>query len=381
MTVAFVLITPWWRGSIDFDGLASALARQGHAPVLVCRRNDAGSANFPVVEATAAEYAEAGFWRGLGLDAAMVFSWLHEPALVRTLRGAGIRTALRADHDGMASVRVFPEATWRTTVASAQSLWNRLRCTRHWCRRWLRGHQQEDAVVMAAIEAADAVMIETQEAANNLIRIFDRYGRQDLECKLRVVPHSVHDAFLTADFEDGKRAPRIFCGGRWSDPQKDARLLSATLRQLLRREPDLHVSIAGDAPPDAFSEWAGHPRAQFLGKLPQEHLISLLGGSRMILSTSRWESHPIGSLEALCLGGGVVGPALPGMISLADSGRSGTLAATRSASALAEAASSELAVWSRGLRDPRAIARRWRSRVSNEAVAAGMIRVFEEGAA
>ncbi len=371
MKIALVLITPWWRASIDFDGLAAAFARQGHEPILVCHRNDAGPAAFPVIEATPSEYADPAFWQRLGVEGAILYSWLQGGETVRALRRAGVRVLLRADHDGTAGVRVFPKAAWRSTVATAPP-GRRLHSVRHWLHRWLRLHRQEDAAVLSALEAADAVAIESAEAAANLRTFLAWNGQPALGGKLRVVPHSVADLFLQPPPAGPERPARIFCGGRWEDPQKDAPLLDATLEHLFAYDARVEVAIGGSGVHEAFGHWSGHRQVQLLGRLPREALPAELARSRFLLSSSRWETQPVGTLEALCCGCSIVAPELPGFIALAGGGSSGTLAARRTPVSLAEAALHELALWDAGLRDPHAIAARWRARVSSDAVAAGL---------
>lgn len=373
MKVAIVLTTRWWRASIDQDGYCAALKRAGHDPLLYCHGNDAGPADFPVIEASPAQMEDAAFWREQQTDIAIVFNWLRGPDLLRALQAAGVKTITRADSDGLASVRVFPSQTRRTAVCSARNTVEIYRQNKHWLRRYFFSSQDEDKELLDTVAASDAVAIESRAAADNLIKILRHYDRKDLVNRVKVVPHSVSDPFLGAPIGPANRAPRIFCGGRWNDLQKDAKLLASTIERLLASRSDLQFTIAGPGLEEAFPTLAGRPGVNLAGLINRKEIPHILAQSRFLLASSRWETQPIGTLEALCVGATVVAPALPGFLALADEGRSGTLAAARTPASLTGAALQELEQWDRQSRDPEAIAWRWREKVSNEAVVRGLL--------
>lgn len=372
MKVAIVLTTRWWRASIDQDGYCASLKKLGHQPSLYCLGNDAGPADFPVIEATPAQMETVEYWREQKLDVAIVFNWLRGSRLLKALRGAGVRTITRADNDGLASVRVFPRATREISITERNPV-NIFRQNKHWLRRYLFLAQEEDDELLATVEASDAVAIESRAAADNLLEILYHYGRSDLAPRVKVVPHSVSDGFLTAPVGPAQRQPQIFCGGRWNDVQKDAGLLTGTIKKLLAQRPGLRIIIAGPGLKEAFPSLANTSGVELAGLIKREEMSRVLAASRFLLASSRWETQPIGTLEALCLGATVVAPALPGFLELAGDGTSGTLSETRTADGLARAALIELEHWDRGLRDPAAIARCWRQKVSNDAVASGLL--------
>lgn len=378
MTIAIVVNTRWWRSSIDLDGYAAALTRQGHRVLLVCHRNDAGLASFPVVEASPARMADSGFWRELGIDAAIVFTWLRAPLVLEAMRSAGVRVISRVDGDGRTSVRVFPRAAWLATVSPADSPLDGARRMLHWLRRYFFLYRHEDHVTLSAVRASDRVVIESPEAAAHLTAVLHYHHAGDLAQKIRVVPHSVCDLFFKIPPGPSQRPPLIFCGGRWDDPQKDAPLLSRTIRAILTRRPDVEFVIGGAEARRIFQPLLRLPQVSLSNQIPREQLPALLARCRFLLSSSRWESQPIGTLEALCMGASVVAPALPGFIALADSGRSGTLATHRRPQALAAAALGELRLWESGQRIPGDIAAKWRPLVNNDAVAAALVATLKD---
>lgn len=373
MKVAIVLTTRWWRASIDQDGYCAALSRLGHEPVLYCLGNDASEADFPVIEVSPEEMTDAAYWQKQGIDIAIVFNWLRGSKLLAALQQAGARTITRADSDGFASVRVFPRETLSSCLSSAQTGGRRLREGVHWLRRYFFLSREEDAELLSTAAASDAIAIESQEAADNLDKIFQHYGREELCGRIAVVPHSVKEEFLTAPLGGPGRPPLIFCGGRWDDVQKDAPLLRRTIRRLLAERADVRFVVAG-AGMENFAALAEEPRVRLAGIITRSELRDILAEARFLLASSRWETQPIGSLEALCLGATIVAPALPGFIALADNGASGTLASHRDDASLARAALAELQLWDQQSRQPEPIARKWRALVSNEAVVNGLLK-------
>jgi glycosyltransferase involved in cell wall biosynthesis len=123
-----------------------------------------------------------------------------------------------------------------------------------------------------------------------------------------------------------------------------------------------------------FSTLTRESRVRLAGRIPRWELRNILAEARFLLASSRWETQPIGSLEALCLGATVVAPVLPGFIALVDQGASGALATHRDDASLARATLAELQRWDHHQRDPERISRKWRDRVSNEAVVAGLLK-------
>jgi glycosyltransferase involved in cell wall biosynthesis len=373
--VAVVITTRWWPWtSIDFGGYCQALARLGHSPALVCCGNDRPRADFPVVETSLAEMKQPNFWRSLKLEAVIFFNWLRAPRIVRAAKQGGLFVISRGDTDGKGSGRVFPKAAWLAMEASDDRMIVRLRKAKYLVQRYLKLSIAEDQDLIRTIELSDAVAIECDEAAKNLRRILAYYKRSDLGAKIHVIPHSVSDEFLSHEVSAEERSRTIICGGRWNDPQKDPHLLAATLKRLLQRQPELNVVIIGDGPNHLFERLTQeHSRIRWLRQVPREKVPELLSNARIALSSSRWEGYSIFALEALCMGCTLVGPPLPGFISMTEQGRYGTISSRRSPAALTRAAENEIELWDAGSRAPTNISPVWRGRVSNDSVVSNLI--------
>jgi glycosyltransferase involved in cell wall biosynthesis len=377
--IAVALTTRWWPWtSIDFGGYCRALARLGYSPILVCQGNERPASEFPVVEASGGEMEQPDFWRGLGLDAVIFFNWLRAPVVVGAMKQAGLFVISRGDTDGQTSGRVFPKAAWLTMEASDDPMIVRFRKAKYLAERYLKLSAVEDKALVETVNRTDAVAIECKEAANNLRRILTYYKRSDLGSKVHVIPHSVSDEVLAEKIDLNQRPRTIICGGRWSDPQKDAHLLAATFEKLVHRQPDLQILIMGDGAAHLFEPLTSrHPNVKWLRRVDRERVAALLAKSRIAVSSSRWEGYSILAAEALCMGCTLATPPLPGFISMAESGRFGTIASRRHPAALVRAIETELALWDRGKRVPGEISALWRRRTSNDAVVSNLLALIK----
>jgi hypothetical protein len=99
----------------------------------------------------------------------------------------------------------------------------------------------------------------------------------------------------------------------------------------------------------------------------------LFNQSRILLSTSRWESGPIVAAEAVLRGCSVVGAqSIPGFRQFSDTG-CGTVFATHSPRAIASAVREEARAWRDGRRDPEVIAAAWRGYFTPRQVCAQLL--------
>src|SRR5262249_41640447 len=102
---------------------------------------------------------------------------------------------------------------------------------------------------------------------------------------------------------------------------------------------------------------------------PASVIARLLGSSRTLILSSRWESGPIVASEALCMGCSLVGPSwVPTIPWYCGDGRHGRVFTRRSPSLVAGAVVAEMAAWAAGGRDPRATAAHFRPRFAPAAV-------------
>lgn len=112
------------------------------------------------------------------------------------------------------------------------------------------------------------------------------------------------------------------------------------------RVPGAALRVIGDGPLRRAAEEHARrvgARAEFLGVVPHERLPALLAETEVFLSASRYEGHPKALIEAMAAGAACVARPSPGVVSVLDHGRTGYLAASATADALAQGVSEVLA--------------------------------------
>jgi glycosyltransferase involved in cell wall biosynthesis len=368
MRIGIFLPKAFRRYSIDFDGYAAEIAASGHEPVVICPANEHSDFPFELVVYPEEEAARSEFWKSLRLDRVICMTWFAYPEVFRAIRTAGVRIINRADSDGLVSARVFPSEAILRLVHPFRGPLDFFKRTRHFLNWYFSHWRQHDAGILKVLSLSDRVVVETELFRENFEKFLRYHHREDLLARFSVVPHSVPDVFLTGPVPIA-RPKTIFCSGRWDDDQKNAPLLEACIRRVLRVRPDVEFVIAGFGVPEAFPRLAGFgPRVRLAGRLERESLPAVLAECRFLLSSSRWESHPIGALEALCCGCTVVATPVPGFQEIVGDGRFGRLAGSHTSSSLAAAVTAELDCWDSGKRKPLEIASHWRAEVNNKVV-------------
>ena len=349
------------------EELGRAIVAAGHEAVLVCRGIDEESCEIPVTIASPADEISADYWRRRHVDLAICFTNNNAPEIHRALRDASVFVVSRADSDGQFGFRVFPAAAFLRLVHPATGPVDALKRMWHFVNCWLFHHREFDARTIQSIEGSDAVVIETALARDNLARFLRHYRREDLIPRISIAPHPVADCFLDTP-ETPDPGPCILCIGRWTDDQKNAPLMLATLQKILAGNPEVKILAAGTGASEAFRAIAGSPRVGIVGYLPNQEIPALIDRCRFIISSSRWEGHPISGLEALCRGRTVVGTPIPGFIDMVGQGEFGSIAGKHTAEALSQAAFHEIGAWDNRRRNPEAIAAHWRPLVNHSVV-------------
>jgi glycosyltransferase involved in cell wall biosynthesis len=249
-------------------------------------------------------------------------------------------------------------------MIAQHSYWlTKCRAFKYWVQLYLFQHRSAAVPVLASSALSDRIVVGCTTARGYLQQFLAYYGQLELGRKVIAAPYPVKPVFLDCAV-DSERPPQIVAIGRWDDPQKDARLLADALACLVRRQPEIRSIVIGRGGENVFARLCReHPRIDYRGRQPPAEVARALAGSRVLVSTSRWEGAPNVVNEALCCGCSLVGPEhVPCFVSFCGEGPYGTTYRQRSARAVVDAVETELQHWSAGRRDPRAIAEHWRPR-------------------
>lgn len=347
--------------------------RLGHDAFLVTTKAAAEGYSGDVVTVDdAAAFAHEAFWRRLGVDAVTAITWHRMPEALDAIGRAGVRCLALGDSDGQFSFRAFPGRTLSEMLSPHRTAFWKLRAAKHWLLIYLRRARPDDRIALRSTELSERVLMPSPGGRRSFLRFLERYGRSDLAARVGLALYPVRPPFLTGPI--GPKTDAIIAVGRWESPQKDVGLLVAALRHYFDAGATSEVHIYGSGiPADAERALAAMPRVRCHGRVSPERLAEAGRRARILLMSSRWEGSPIAANEVLALGGTLVAPDVPSVTSLVENGRFGTIAASRSPAALADALRLERERWESGDRDAGAISAHWRPLVSPEAVCAAIL--------
>ena len=362
---------PLARTTVRFELYLEGFRALGHDAVLVA--TEAASVGFPCetwkIPDRAALLAP-GLWADLGLDAALVCTWLVNGDVLAAARPHVRRLISLSDSDGCIGVRVHPWSLLSRMWVMQQRLPDRLRTARWWLSQFLGIDVRRDAEVLASCRLADRIVVFSPGAGESLASFFRYHREEGLIGRIAVAPYPVDEGFGDGPLEKA-REDRVVAIGRWDDPQKDAGLLAASLKRLLRDRAATRCSILGAGGGGALESLrAAFPgRVDCPGPVPPARVREILGRSRCLVSTSRWESGPIVAAEALLRGCSLVGPhSIPSFRCFCRDGSCGTTFVRRSAPSASAAVRSELEAWDAGRRDAEEIGSAWRGHFTPRAV-------------
>ncbi len=121
--------------------------------------------------------------------------------------------------------------------------------------------------------------------------------------KIHCVPHPIQTDIFKFDPAIPKKN-QIISVGRWESYQKNLPLLLKTLSSFLDKNPTWTSLVIGSGLPPK----SPHPRITFLPPLSPPDLARHMQESKIFLSSSRYESFGLASVEASACGCTVVGP-------------------------------------------------------------------------
>lgn len=374
--IVWPLDVPLAVTTVRFERYLRGFKELGHESVIVSTA--AAAVGFPwagITVPTRSTLQDSVLWADLGLDAVLVVNWLGMPELLSAIR-PHVRTLWAlADSDGCIGVRVFPlrllSRMWLVQPTFAQ----RLRTAGWWARQLLLpfAAARVAAPIIASCRMANQTIVFSPGAKENLAAFFDSRGVAELVDRIRIAPYPIDESFTTGSVPAASaRSNRVVAIGRWADPQKGAKLLASAIRQyLLRKGGHTKFTLLGADADSVFTSL----RTSFPGQVdcpgpvPQEKVAELLRESRVLLSTSHWESGPIVAAEALSVGCSLVGPAsIPSFRQFCSTPGCGTTFSWRTGRAVVTALVNELTAWDAGLRTPAVIADTWRSRFTPKSV-------------
>ena len=347
--------------SIRYERYIEGFRELGHDVSMITTVASAEGVNWAETVPDTRSLFDPLLWARLSPDLVLLPTWLGMADLLAAIRPHARHVIVLADSDGYVGSRVHPWRSLSRKLAMERSLEGKLRAAGWWVRQYLGADRSVDQGVVDSCRLCDRVVVFSPGAKANLHAFFRFHRVDELAARVLVAPFPVDESFEASPVAT-HREDQILAIGRWADPQKAAGLLADTLAELVRRREASKVIVIGSGGEAVFGPLARAcpSRVDYRGVVPQAEVLELFDQSQVLLSTSRWESGPIVAAEAVLRGCSVVGAkSIPGFRQFSDTG-CGTVFATRSPRAVANAVREEAQAWRDGRRDPNVIAAAWR---------------------
>lgn len=296
-----------------------------------------------------------GFWRGLGVDAVISYSW-GDPRYtksVEAIKMAGLKLFVNMDTDGLISPFVefknYLLLNWAVCRMRYGLMIGAMRFVLHtgWQVLGLHRHFMR----LRHLAAADVVGVVSLIAAERVRKYVRRFGCRELTKKIQYVPHPVDPNMC---YDGSSKQSQVLAVGRWDDVvQKRPGLLAAVAVRVLEASQNACFLIVGSGSEGLAAqiiaqapEYENRVRQQEW--VPHSDLCEQMNRSQVLLCTSLYESFHIISAEALLCGCTLVAPDLPSLPSFVDFIAKGSYGhiAKGDSEGLASAVLSELQKWS-----------------------------------
>jgi Glycosyltransferase len=333
-------------------------------------------APFSVIQTDMDTLAHDVFWAENDSDAVLSYTWLgaqYMPVLEK-IKSSGKKAIIKIDSDGHVGWPLHP-VYLRIPFSEAKSSKNfKSRIMYNIPFKFL--HKRAVAAALGRIkqmDLSDGVIIESPAALSKLNYFLNWWGRADLVKKTYFVPDPVTPDFMDAPLQ--KKENILIAYGRWEDiPQKNTVNLVKAVADFLEKRPEYTAVLFGSGK-DVLEQLVSTlpkdvaEQIRLLGFVDRGEIKGLLGGAKMFVAPSRWESFGIAAGESLCMGCSVVATPVESFQYLTAEGFSGSVSADFGRKRFLKALFEDAAKWDRGSYDPAKIAAFWRPKLDRKTVA------------
>lgn len=354
----------------DGARFAEELARRGHVGVKIVINEESGrsapTSPFLAI-ATWSEWCSADFWRNTNADGILLYGGIsrHLLPVANSIKTAGIPLFLKMD----SAFGIIPK--WHSDFL------HRLRATYYIARQH---HGVTASIVISMLKMTksglapgtsfikeylslfDIITVESEYARKNT---HDWLVRQDIKHaakRVKTLLHPIPDSFSFSQSSAAKDKTILAVAQNWSNPLKGGSLLAKTLAIALSKRGDYKAVIVGGGSESikriAVSSATGgelENRISVIPKIAATDTQPLYSSSRILITTSGYESGPIVAYEAACCGCSVVFPPTLKHLSFFGVANAGKMSERRTPTSLADALLDECDKWDAGSRNPMTI--------------------------
>lgn len=336
--------------------------------------------SFAVIRAKNNDFIDVNFWENFESKVIIFYYGLHYyKKYFQAIKAANKKIIIKLDSHGQLW---YPLHYFHSQYFMHSGSWLRrvARIIKWSIPFWRRAIVQAD---LKQLEIADAVIIESPEALNNLVYLYNYWGKPELTTKTYFISHPVEPLFTDSDVAF-KKENIVISVGRWDYPEaKNPKLLVKTLTNFLRVKKDYQAKIIGsgeDVVKKLLNRYGNDigDRVEILGCLAHDQLLGHLETAKIFFMPSRWESFGMAAAEAVCCGCSIVGTPLAPLKYLSRQGLSGETAVNFSKQAVSATLFLAAEKWERQEYNPREIADFWRKKLDRKIIAKEIIKIAEK---
>jgi len=335
---------------------------------------------FPVIRAKGNDLLDVDFWKNSKSDIIIFYHGLrHYKNHFQAIKAARKKIIVKLDSHGQLW---YPLHYFHSQYFMHSGSWLRraARIIKWTIPFWRQTIIRQD---LKQLEMADAVIIESPEALNNLVYLYNYWAKSELAVKTYFVPNPAEPLFVDVG-RPFKKENIIISVGRWDFSEaKNPKLLIRTLVDFLRSRKDYQAKIVGSGESvirkllNKYGNDIGG-RVEVLSHLTHSQLLGHLKTAKIFFMPSRWESFGMAAAEAVCCGCSVVGTPIEALKYLSQQGFSGETAENFSKQAVLTALFSAAEKWERGEYKPEEIADFWRVKLDRKVTSKEIIEIAEK---
>ena len=336
----------------------------------------------PLITCPLEQMREAAWWKQWNVEGVLLNSWAsprYEP-IARAIKNAGLRVILMLDNEGIVSPHVWAWRYLQQKYFIEKDGRKRFSACRAILKTMAASLRVRHAGTIRHLEHAELIVLPSPLAQERYSHYLQAMKRGDLISRLRFAPYAVVKE-MRYESATAKK-PIIISVGRWESPQKNSPLLLRVLEYVLKVRPQYSARIIGSGSeiveglaqrlqPDCRT------RIEIMGRVDHAKLPAHYSESRILLSTSRYESFLIAAGEALCCGCSVVGDSRIATMPYFAGLNSGTTSPDSVVENLGKAVLTEINAWQSGQRDPVQISRAWKARLDPDRVAEALLKLLQ----